>query len=106
MVMLSPGDNVITHAWRQSDTARHTKRCLRSVNDAAASTARGLDRQHAVDHLAGEAQVIRRVAHLLELLAADVLGNLLVGGKEIDQRLAARRRLAADVVDEIVRALA
>jgi len=40
--------------------------------------ARGLDRQHAVDHLAGEAQVIRRVAHLLELLCehAEITAHL------------------------------
>src|SRR5262249_28003677 len=67
---------------------------------------RGLDRQHAVDHLAGKAEIVRRIAQLLELLATDVPGNLLVGGKEVDQRLAARRGLAADIVDEVVRALA
>src|SRR5262245_54253667 len=65
-----------------------------------------LRRQHPIDHLAGEAEIVGGIAHLLELLAADVPGNLLVGGKEVDQRLAACRRLAADVVDEVVRALA
>src|SRR5215510_1211064 len=59
------------------------------VDPPAASAVRGLDREHAVDHLAGKAQVIRRVAHLLELPAADVPGDLLVGGKQVDQRLAA-----------------
>src|SRR5262249_56394793 len=66
----------------------------------------GFDRQHAVDHLAGKAEVVCGVAHLFELGALDVLRNLRVGGEEIDQRLAGRRRLSARVVDGIGAALA
>src|SRR5262249_22019518 len=63
-------------------------------------------RQHAIDHLAGEAEIAGRVAHFLEVGAGEVLGDVRILGEEIDQRLAGRRDLAADVVDEVVRALA
>ena len=62
--------------------------------------------QHAIDHLAGDAEIIGRVHHLLQLLAAGVLADLLVLGEQIDQRAAGLHHLAADVVDHVVRAVA
>src|ERR1700716_1454423 len=63
-------------------------------------------RQHLVHHLAGKPEIGARVAHLLELRAREMPGDIGILRQQIDQPLAARRDLAADVVDEVVRPLA
>src|SRR5262249_55252304 len=63
-------------------------------------------REHLVHHLAGEPEIGRRVAHLLELSARQVAADLFVLRQQVDQRLVGPRHLPADVVDEVVRALA
>src|SRR6185437_5356568 len=45
-------------------------------------------RQHAVDHLAGDAEIVHRIDQLRELVARHVLGDLLVLGQEVEQRAA------------------
>ena len=63
-------------------------------------------RQHAVDHRAGLAEIIRRIAEFRERGAVEVLGDLRVLGEQIDQRPAGGDHFAADVVDQIMRVLA
>src|SRR3954471_4601644 len=62
-------------------------------------------RQHTIDHLAGEPEIVRRIAHAGKLGAVCVARNLGVLREQIKQRLAGGGRHAANVVDEIVRAL-
>src|SRR5215472_16400141 len=62
-------------------------------------------RQHLVHHLAGEPEIGGGVAHLLELRAREMPGDIGILRQQVDQRLPARRDLAANVVDEIVRPL-
>ena len=66
------------------------------VGDASASPSRSGARcrrrtsvflphlQDAVDHFAGDTEIVGRVDHLLQLLAAGVLADLLVFGEQID----------------------
>src|SRR3984893_13764157 len=62
-------------------------------------------RQHLVHHLAGEPEIGAGVAHLLELRAREMPGDIRILRQQVDQRLPARRDLAANVVDEIMRPL-
>ncbi len=41
--------------------------------------------QNAVDHLAGDAEIIRRVGQFFQLLAVGVLADLFVFGQQVDQ---------------------
>src|SRR5262249_13047153 len=65
-----------------------------------------LAREHLVDHRAGEAEIAGRVAHLGELGARKMLGDLRVLRQQLEERLAGGGNLAADVVDEVMGALA
>src|SRR6476646_5581936 len=65
-----------------------------------------LYREHPVNHLAGKPKVMRRVDHALELGAREVFADLRVARQKFDKRRPACGRLATDIVDEIVRALA
>src|SRR5262249_42543199 len=62
-------------------------------------------RQHLVHHLAAEPEIGGRVAHLLELRAREMAGDIGILRQQINQWFPARRHLAANVVDEVVRAL-
>src|SRR3954447_20751064 len=62
-------------------------------------------RQHLVHHLAGEAEIACGIAHLVEFRARQMLGDFGILRQELDQRDAGGGDLAADVVDEVMRAL-
>ena len=62
--------------------------------------------QHAVNHLTGDAEIIRRVDKFFQLLAVDVLTDLLILDQQVDQRSSRFHNLATDVVDEVVRLVA
>jgi len=63
-------------------------------------------REHAVDHLTGQSEIVCRIADFAELRAVEMTGDFSIPRQQINQRLAGRRNLAADVVDEIMGALA
>ena len=63
-------------------------------------------RQHAIDHGAGLAEIVRRVAQFFQGRAVQMLGDLGVLGEQFDQWPAGGDHFAANVVDEVVRILA
>src|SRR5262249_46836154 len=63
-------------------------------------------RQHLVHHLAGEPEIGAGVAHLLELRAREMPRDIGILRQQIDQRLPARRDVAANVLNEVVPPLA
>src|SRR5262245_55683755 len=82
--------------------ARLGLKARRPISTLAAAFAR----QHLVHHLAREPEIGGGVAHLLELRAREMPRDIGILRQQIDQRLPARRDLAANVVDEVVRPLA
>src|SRR3989475_6943417 len=62
--------------------------------------------EYSIDHHAGKAEVIRRVAKLAELLAVDVLRDCGVLAQKIEQGPVLPDRLAAQVIDQVVSVLA
>ena len=65
-----------------------------------------LPRQHPIDHDAGKAEIVGGIDHLFQLMPREMARHLGILRQQIDERRAGRRHLAADVVDEIMRALA
>ena len=63
-------------------------------------------REHPIDHDAGLAEVVRRVAQPRERGAVEMAADLRMRGEELEQRRVRADRLAAEVVDEVVRVLA
>src|SRR5262249_56040241 len=62
-------------------------------------------REHLVHHFAGEPKIGCRVAHLLELWACEVAGDISILRQQLDQGRPGGRDLATDVVDQVVRPL-
>src|SRR3984893_17330969 len=111
----SPGWTVFVSAkGRQIEAVRASRRAGRvsRIEPCNSDLSSGrlsyiiFERQHPVHHLAGKPEIARGVAHLVELGPGQVLGNIAVLRQQLDQRLASRGHLAANVVDEVVGALA
>src|SRR5208282_6360666 len=92
------------HGYRLSPVKTDRGEALNAI--AVSSLRRRLQGKHPVDHLAGKAEIIRGIGELGELGARHVTGNLLVRGEEVEERLPALHHRAADVVDDVVGALA
>src|SRR5438094_7735131 len=74
--------------------------------DPLRSTILILQRQHPVDHFAGEPEIMRGVHHARELGAGEMLADLWIVRQEIEHGRSAGRDLTTDVIDEVMRALA
>ena len=62
--------------------------------------------QHAVDHLAGNAEIVGRIDQAFQFLAIGVFADFLVFDEQVDQRAASFHDVAANVVDQVVRFVA
>ena len=55
--------------------------------------------QDAINHLAGDAKIIRRIDQFFQFLAVGVFADLFVFSEQVDQRSPSFHHLTADIVD-------